>query len=456
MKRILVIFAILVIVGVLALGIFIATFDANRYRPMVVRELEKAVGRPVQLDHISLGWRGGIALQLDGLRIDDAAGGTEPLIAIERVNAIARLGPLLRRDIHVTSVVLQRPRVWVARDAQGRLNVFGLAAAGAPAAASGQDVKVGQQPVSLNVASVRIEDGTVHWTDAMSNPPMDARVTALNLAAKNIAPGRPMDVEVSGALASQAPNLRVSGRLTPPGPRQAGAIERLSLDIKQLPLQDVLPKGQPGDPQLRGVLTMTLEGDAASLAPEALARSLSGKGAIRLEQGVLANVNILRMVFERLSIIPGLVQSFEARLPETYRAKFTAQDTTFEPINVPVNCVRGVLQLDRFSVSTDSFHLSGAGTITLDGTVALTTRLRIDPTLSEALIKGVNELQALTDDQGALELPVTIQGRASGLAVLPDVNYVASKVVRTKVEDLIGSFLEKAFEPKQAGPIPAP
>jgi len=458
MKRILVILAILVVVGILALGIFIATFDANRYRPAVLRELQKATGKPVHLDRLKLAWRGGIALQLEGLRIDESAAAPEPLIAIERASAVVRLWPLLRRDVQITSVILERPHILIARDAQGRVNLLGLAAAGAPAAASGQEVELGAQPVTINIASLQIKDGTVHWTDAMSTPAMDLRFTAVNLTAKNIMPGQPMDIELTGALVSDTPNLRVAGRLTPPGPENAGSIERLAFDVNQLPLQDVLPPSRPEDPKLRGMVTMTLEGEAASLAPEKVLQSISGTGTVKLERGVLANINILRMVFERLSIIPGLVQTFEARLPEDYRAKLTATDTVLEPITLPVSFAPGLLQFDRFTIRSDTFGLSGAGRVGMDGTVALNTQLRIDPTLSKALIASVNELQALADAQGAIELPVAIQGKPYGLAVLPDLNYVASKVVTTKVEDLIGNFLNKAFEREEpsAEPVPAP
>jgi len=72
--------------------------------------------------------------------------------------------------------------------------------------------------------------------------------------------------------------------------------------------------------------------------------------------------------------------------------------------------------------------------------------LRIEPALSEALIKSVNELRGLANSRGELELPLTVQGRLPRVTVLPDLNYVASKVVATTVQDLLGEVLRKNLQ----------
>ena len=50
---------------------------------------------------------------------------------------------------------------------------------------------------------------------------------------------------------------------------------------------------------------------------------------------------------------------------------------------------------------------------------------------------------------------LVIQGHAPRVAVVPDLHYVASKVIVTKVEDLIGSLLEKAIEKHTTSDAPA-
>ena len=82
--------------------------------------------------------------------------------------------------------------------------------------------------------------------------------------------------------------------------------------------------------------------------------------------------------------------------------------------------------------------------------------LRIDPELSAAVIRSVQELQPLTDAQGRMELPVVMQGRLPGVTVLPDVQYVASRVVATKAQELLGGLLQRALERRDGTPANAP
>jgi len=456
MKRLLVILAVLVVLVILGVTLFLATFNADRYRPLLVSKLQGSIGRPVSLERLSLGWRNGIAVQLQGLAIaEDAQAGREPLIHVDSASAIVRLLPLLRKDVQVASIVLERPRIHVARDANGRINLLGLAAVGAPAA-SGRTARVGEAAVSFNIASLRIEDGVLHWTDAFTKPPADLWIKKLDVAVRNIAPGRPMDLDVKGSLAAEVPNLRVRGRFTPPSGTQPGSVEHGTLTIESLPLERLLPSAPPGEPQLQGKLTLTVQGGAKTLEPSEVARSISGTGTLKLDEPKVVNLNVLRVVFERISMLPGLVQTLEARLPPAYQAKLTATDTILKPIALSVQVEDGTLRFDDLRVRTETFGLNGTGRVDLDGTVGphtfltvgvnIRATLVIDPALSAALIEGVKELQALTNADGEMEIPLAIQGQAPQVAVLPDLNYLATKLIVTKARNLLGTFLEKALE----------
>ncbi len=112
MKKILRTLSLLLALAITGLAIFILTFDADRYRPALLQELQKALGRPVRLERLSLGWQQGIALELRRLAIqEDASGTREPLLEVDSVRALARLAPLLRKQVRISSVILARPRI---------------------------------------------------------------------------------------------------------------------------------------------------------------------------------------------------------------------------------------------------------------------------------------------------------------------------------------------------------
>ncbi|MDP3723585.1 MAG: AsmA family protein [Candidatus Omnitrophota bacterium] len=469
MKRALIVLAVLCALGVAGVALVLLTFDADRYRPQLVSYLQEILGTPVKLGHLSMGWHGGIAVQLHDLAIEaPGAASSEPLVRVESASAVVRLRPLLRKQVQVASVVLRRPRIHVMRDAQGRLNLipppaasrpeagsapsagfFRPAAGGgtaSPSAASSQSASVEGSAVSFEVASFRIEDGELHWTDATASPPTDVRLSKVDLVVRDIAPGRPMTVELKGALGAEAENVRLSGRLTLPSETQTGSVEQVTATITDFSLEQVLAPARADEPRLEGKLTGTLEGRVPTLDPQQLSRALSGRGRLALAQPKIANLNVLREVFGRLSILPGLVEALEARLPDLYREKLEATDTLLAPLDVAFQLQDGSLRFDALELGTDAFELTGSGRVGLDRSVQIRSTLRIEPALSAALIKGVHELQGLANAQGWMEIPVTIQGRAPQLAVLPDVDYVASKLIVTTVGNLLEGFLQKALE----------
>ena len=455
MKNILRLLLVVCVLIIAAAAIFLATFDADRFRPQLIAQLQTALGKPVMLDRISLGWRQGIAVQFKGLAVyEGTAAIGEPLIQVESAHGVLELLPLLKKQVQVASVILQRPRIRVVRDAQGRINLMGLMAAASPAAASGRTATVHDTPVSFEVASLRIADGTLHWTDATTTPLTELSITQLDVTVRNISPGKPLDIEAQGALASERPNLHLSGRVTPPSEGAPGSCERLRLTMDDVPLEQVLPS-RPGAPQLQGRLSTVLEGDAATLEPSQLLQALEGRGTMKLAQPKLANLNVLREVFQRFSMLPELVERLRAHLPPEYQEKLTANETLLAPMDLSMQVERGAMQFADARVSTDAFRLDGAGRVGFDGTVSIRATLRVEPVLSAAIIQSVTELQSLANRSGELELPLAIQGQVPQVAVLPDMNYVAQKVLVTKATDLLGELLRgRDAEPPQ-GEVPA-
>jgi hypothetical protein len=297
--------------------------------------------------------------------------------------------------------------------------------------------------MTFNIASLIVEEGTLHWTDQMTSPPTDLSINALSVTVRDIALNQPMEVEATGTLPGETPGrVHFSGRITlPEGLERHGSIERMQLAFKNLQLEQVLPAAPPGAPQLRGELLMTFQGNIVTLDPVAVARSISGKGELKLDKPVIVNLNILREVFKKFSIIPGLVQRLESRLPAEYQAKLAANDTVLAPVDLAMQLDGGVMRLNNLTLQTDTFGLSGAGTASLSGLVSIQSVLRIEPAFSSALIRSVNELQSLANPKGELEIPLAISGQAPQIAVLPDVNYLASKVIVTKAVDLLSELL---------------
>ena len=221
------------------------------------------------------------------------------------------------------------------------------------------------------------------------------------------------------------------------------------INIDAVRLEALLPASAT-EPHLQGRLAASFHGTCQGLTPTDAAHTLSGEGTLRLSEVKILNLNLLRAALERLSVLPGLMERLEARLPKSSKAKLAEHDTVLQPIEVPVTADRGILHFTHLRLATDLCELEGAAAMELDGTLTGPLTLRIEPELSAAMIGSVKELQNLTDAKGRVEFPVMLQGKLPRVVPIPDVQYVASRLVVMKAEELLGNFLQKALE-KQSG-----
>jgi hypothetical protein len=437
------------IAGVLIIGsvAFLALVGINRYRPVVERKLQEAIGCPVMIGRLSLGWQDGLAMECQGVNILSATGRPpQPLLQLESVSVLVRLAPLFHKRLDVASVVLKRPRLHVKREADGRINLMGLAALGGPVAAPSRASQRLGAPVPFAIASLRIVEGTLHWTDARSTPPYRLTVTNVEALLEPIAPGVPITMAFRGALASDRQNLRLSARVLLPDAVQPGSAEQLDLSLEDIALQRILPEVSPAEPHLLGRRSLKVQGRLPTLDPLQVSRAFSAGGRLTLTEAKVANLNVLRAVFERLSMLPGLIERLQGRLPPAYQERLTRPDTMLAPMAFTGTVRQGVLEVDDLKVGAEGLELSGTGWVGFPGAMRFHGVLRVEPELSRALIAGVNELERLTNAQGQLEFPLTIRGQFPRVAVLPDLDIIATKLLVTRVQDILGNILQQTLE----------
>ncbi|MBI3616195.1 MAG: AsmA family protein [Candidatus Omnitrophica bacterium] len=472
MKRLLLFIGVVFILAAAAVAVFIATFNADLYRPLLVNKLQEALGVPVKLERISLGWRGGIALSLKKLAVypepkgiyADLSRRAEPSVQIEEISLLVRPLPLLKKRLEIASVALIQPRVHLSRGAGGAFQVEGVnlpgisrpnglemteAVASQSASAASPSASAASQPgpapsnsptaVSLSIDRVQVEQGTVRVSDSSLKPPGEWILEQVALEAV-VKPDRidlrNFSAEIGGG------KITVSGKAE--GLKSQPRVE-FNAAADGLALQKFLPASE-GEPHLSGELSASFQGTVQGSTPDAMLSSLSGNGKVRIAHPVLVNLNILREVFSRISIVPGLEEVLQSRLPESYRDKLNSRDTVFEPIDLPVTAAQGALQFQNLRLATDTFVLTGAGRLGMDRALSSRMQLKIGPELSAAILRSAKEFQALAGPDGRIEFPVMAEGILPRVTVLPDVSYLASHLIVHRAEDLLGGLLEKMLE----------
>ena len=132
-------------------------------------------------------------------------------------------------------------------------------------------------------------------------------------------------------------------------------------------------------------------------------------------------------------------------MPPQYQQKIANPNTIIPPIEFPVNIQNGVLFLQDLRIPLDGYEIYGTGQFGLDGTIRCKVHLVIDQQLSAILIQNAPQLQMIADPYGRLAIPVNITGNVQYLRVLPDMDYVISRVVAAKGQELLTQGLQKAM-----------
>lgn len=167
--------AVLVVLIALALPRLI---DPNAYRDPITRAVAERTGRTLTLDgDLGLSVFPWLGITVEGASLANAPGfGDEPMLAVRRAEARLRLLPLLAGRLEFGTIVLDGPRLNLARAADGRSNWQDIEARlarpdgpaeSAPAAAA--DGAPGRFSAdSLNITGVKIREGRLLWDDRRS------------------------------------------------------------------------------------------------------------------------------------------------------------------------------------------------------------------------------------------------------------------------------------------------
>lgn len=287
MKKILLIIVGVVVLLIVGLGIFIVTFDANRYRPALIQKVEESLGRPVRLDSLKLTFHNGLALELRGFAVYSDDSKKTALLSLDDLTVTVRLVPLLSKRIEITSLEVTNPRVNLERDANGRMIIPGpVPAPGGKTSTSGAGASS-----AFSVDLIRVKHGEITFTDRANKPPMHIKIRAIDATVKNFSMVAPFSIDLRAAIFSSSQNAQFTGTLQLPLASRQGTLRNavllLTLDSLNLPeMEQSLP--QLGtlpirDGGLAGKLQINI--DHAELNANALR---SSKVAVRLADGKLA------------------------------------------------------------------------------------------------------------------------------------------------------------------------
>lgn len=382
MKKFFIIIFLFFIIIVIGLFVFVATFDANRYKGLLIEKIEESIDKDVRLGNISLSFLLGMALRIDEFSIKDRnKTWRDAILTASSAQLRVKLMPLIRKDIQVEQLLIKELKVFPLEDSFENIELK---------------------------AEKRDADIIIH------------RLTGW----------------VAGG------SFIITGRMKDFFSRQASEVELILEDID---VARLLPDLGPGRPSFDASLNLTMDCSARGLDVEKILDTLSAKGTVELDKAALKDMNILAVALGKLDMLPGLVQRLKQNLPERYSELLRQKHTVFKPMEADFKIEDGRLFFEDLMVESDAFYLMSKGHLGINRQLTIKSNLFIPKDLSESFVDIVDELKFLQDNKGMITMPIDIYGRVPDISVRPDIDYVLQRVIVSKGQELIGDIIKKVL-----------
>lgn len=220
----------------------------------------------------------------------------------------------------------------------------------------------------------------------------------------------------------------------------------INLKTKDINVREVIRQPSEGvalDGLVSFETALTGEGFAnlSSLAP------VAGTANLVLAQGKLENINVLRLVLEKMSMLPKLMEKLDASLPEKYKEKINQNFTELKVVKLDMNARDGVFNIDPVDIKTDVFSVKGTGTLDLHMNTQMETKISIPEDLSKSMADAVPELGLLINKDKQIMIPLVIEGKIPDkLSFMPDMQYLTRQLFEAEGRQQLDKVLDKVFK----------
>ncbi|MGH7854725.1 MAG: AsmA family protein [Candidatus Binatia bacterium] len=226
------------------------------------------------------------------------------------------------------------------------------------------------------------------------------------------------------------------------------------IDVKEL--YAALDAKAERDIQGRMNAIMKLSGGGKSW--EEIKPSLRGQGEAEVVQGVIYNFNIAESALTGITGIPGLTNNLSPSLRKKYPETFTAKDTEFKELKTLVDVADGRINFKNMRMSAAEFVSVGNGWADFNRKVDSRATLTFSQRLSADLSQSAREIKYLLNNQGQLEIPLSVSGRMPNVKAKPDANFLGQMVqrnfMRRGTDDLQNRFLRRSERAEEGESAP--
>ncbi len=170
--------------------------------------------------------------------------------------------------------------------------------------------------------------------------------------------------------------------------------------------------------------------------------SIAGDGTLEVKEAKLKDINILKLVLDKIAVIPNLSEKVRASLPEKYSAKLDDKDTAINKVAATIAILNGKINVDPINVAADEFMFNGQCQADFAQKYVLTGAFMVPQELAAAMVKGAPELQYLLDQEGNIRFALSVAGQGAKVpSFTPDVGDLMKNAVINQGKKELGRAL---------------
>jgi len=178
---------------------------------------------------------------------------------------------------------------------------------------------------------------------------------------------------------------------------------------------------------------------------EQIAQSVVGDGFLRVDDGVIADLNIAESVFTSVTGIPGLSALISPGVRKRYPEIFEAGDTKFEELGGVVDLRDGRAYLHDLALVANDYRVDGAGTVGFDKKVDIEASFAASEVLTGDLLGSFKEVKYLLGQTGRFEIPIEFVGTLPDVSPRPDLDFITERLSGALVSEGLEKGLDALF-----------
>jgi len=228
----------------------------------------------------------------------------------------------------------------------------------------------------------------------------------------------------------------------------------LDADIDNIDLKEMIDQSsQPV--QFFGKLVGNVRMEGSLLDPDMFLKSLQGSAGMEIQNGQLKDFNVLKMVFDKISLIPDLVTRLENSLPQKYKDLLQKNETNFSKLSARFVIKNQNIDIEDAVIQGDGFGLNAKASVDLQQNLFVRAALYIPADLSASMQQNVDALQYFLDSQQQIFIPLKeYRGPLAAYKPFPDIEYLAGKFTAQKGRQELEKVLNKVLKTDEPASVP--